>query len=337
MGSPRGARARTGTSIMGCAQGKASETKLVVDEARHNDRRMEFNEEAGRPPERRQRMRRSSFMGEQLMQTIEAQSKKPTGRTVALGEFERVRLFARGMYGRLTLVRHHGETYALKVMNKGQLLHRNQLEHVMSERAILKDYCNHPFLQRFLGAYQDTHEVYLLLDLLLGGDLWSVIHQPGKRGLPVEQAKFYGASVCAAFEFLHSNGVIYRDLKPENVLLDLHGYIRVCDMGFAKVIGQCVPGGSNCRGRGRPFSLPCMHLSAEEEAAPSLCLACTFLQPLDSSAHIPVRPVMGARTHIVALRRSLHPTFSMSPLTGSIALDMALRPTGGHSACSYSR
>ena len=107
---------------------------------------------------------------------------------------------------------------------------------IRDRRWVLQHCCDHPFLQRLLGAYEDAREVYLLTEALLGGDLFDHI----TRGLTFDVAQFYAACVCAALEHLHARGVAYRDLKPENLLVDASGYLRVCDMGFAKDLG---PGG----------------------------------------------------------------------------------------------
>ena len=84
--------------------------------------------------------------------------------------------------------------------------------------------------------FQDATHLYLLTELLQGGELHSLLaRQPGKR-LPQEQAVFYGAIVAAALEHLHERHYVYRDIKPENLLVDARGYLRLVDLGFAKEV-----------------------------------------------------------------------------------------------------
>jgi serine/threonine protein kinase len=123
--------------------------------------------------------------------------------------------------------------YALKAMRKRQLIALKQVEHVMNEKALL-GLCNHPFLINLAGSFEDSIELYMLLELALGGELFSLLRDMGRFDEPT--TRFYGACVMSAFVHLHDHGIVYRDLKPENLLLDAQGYIKMCDFGFAKII-----------------------------------------------------------------------------------------------------
>ena len=142
-----------------------------------------------------------------------------------------------GTFGRVKLVVHTptDTPYALKCMRKGQIIALKQVEHVMNEKKILA-MCDHPFLLRLAGAYQDSDEIYMLLELALGGELFTILRERVMFDEPV--ARFYAANVCAAFEYLHDRKIVYRDLKPENLLLDSDGYLKVVDFGFAKIISE---------------------------------------------------------------------------------------------------
>ena len=77
------------------------------------------------------------------------------------------------------------------------------------------------------------------MEVVTGGELFARIHPKSRRaqhGLPAAHAKFYAANVAVALSYLHSLDILYRDLKPENVLIDANGYAKLCDMGFAKVV-----------------------------------------------------------------------------------------------------
>ena len=142
-----------------------------------------------------------------------------------------------GTFGRVKLVVHKptDTPYALKCMRKGQIIALKQVEHVMNEKKILA-MCDHPFLLQLAAAYQDADELYMLLELALGGELFTILRERQKFDEPT--SRFYGANVAAAFEYLHERKIVYRDLKPENLLLDGKGYLKVVDFGFAKRVEE---------------------------------------------------------------------------------------------------
>mgnify|MGYP001179919512 CR=1 FL=1 len=141
-----------------------------------------------------------------------------------------------GTFGRVKLVLHTIDSdrpYALKCMRKGQVIALKQVEHVMNEKKLLEA-CDHPFLLRLAATFQDDNELYMLLELALGGELFSVLRENNKFAEP--QGCFYAACVQSAFAYMHDKSIVYRDLKPENLLFDSEGYLKVVDFGFAKQI-----------------------------------------------------------------------------------------------------
>lgn len=141
-----------------------------------------------------------------------------------------------GSFGRVFLVRvlSSGAHYALKVMDKAMIRHKHQESHVRDERRILSEMRDCPWVVRLIRTYEDTYNVYLLMEFLPGGELFSVLQR--LRYLTVEQAIFYASEILCAIGALHKKGIVYRDLKPENILLDGAGHIKLVDMGFAKRI-----------------------------------------------------------------------------------------------------
>ena len=101
------------------------------------------------------------------------------------------------------------------------------------EREILM-MLDHPFILKLVCAFQDDYDVYFLLELLIGGELFSHLRRAGRFDEP--SAKFYAAGVVLAFEHMHAKKVAYRDLKPENLVLDNRGYVKLVDLGLAKVV-----------------------------------------------------------------------------------------------------
>jgi len=155
--------------------------------------------------------------------------------SIKLSELKMMSILGVGTFGRVKLVLHEATNtpYALKCMRKGQIIALKQVEHVMNEKNILA-MCTHPFLLTMAASYQDADELYMLLELALGGELFSILRDKVKFDEPT--SRFYTANVCAAFEYLHDRKIVYRDLKPENLLLDSDGYLKVVDFGFAKIL-----------------------------------------------------------------------------------------------------
>ncbi|KAK9332771.1 kinase-like domain-containing protein [Lipomyces doorenjongii] len=153
----------------------------------------------------------------------------------SITDFEIKRTLGTGSFGRVHLVRskYNRLYYAIKVLKKAQVVHMKQVEHTNDERRMLK-LVDHPFLIRIWGTFQDSHSLFMVMDYIEGGELFSLLRRSQRFPNPV--AKFYAAQVTLALEYLHSHNIIYRDLKPENILLDRKGHIRITDFGFAKEV-----------------------------------------------------------------------------------------------------
>ncbi|TVY42025.1 cAMP-dependent protein kinase type+2 [Lachnellula occidentalis] len=151
----------------------------------------------------------------------------------SLGDFDILRTLGTGSFGRVHLVqsKHNQRFYAVKVLKKAQVVKMKQVEHTNDERRMLQE-VKHPFLITLWGTFQDSKNLYMVMDFVEGGELFSLLRKSQRFPNPV--AKFYAAEVTLALEYLHSKQIIYRDLKPENLLLDRHGHLKITDFGFAK-------------------------------------------------------------------------------------------------------
>ncbi|TRY76555.1 hypothetical protein TCAL_06324 [Tigriopus californicus] len=150
-------------------------------------------------------------------------------------QFELLRVLGQGSFGKVFLVRKNcgkdkGTLYAMKVLKKATLKVRDRVRTKM-ERNILAD-VEHPFIVKLHYAFQTEGKLYLILDFLRGGDLFTRLSK--EVMFTEEDVKFYLAELALALEHLHCLGIIYRDLKPENLLLDDDGHIAVTDFGLSK-------------------------------------------------------------------------------------------------------
>ncbi|KAK0938917.1 cAMP-dependent protein kinase catalytic subunit [Friedmanniomyces endolithicus] len=152
-----------------------------------------------------------------------------------LTDFQISRTLGTGSFGRVHLVqsKHNQRFYAVKVLKKQQVVKMKQVEHTNDERRMLQR-CRHPFLITLWGTWQDSKNLYMVMDFIEGGELFSLLRKSQRFPNPV--AKFYAAEVTLAIDYLHSMNIIYRDLKPENLLLDRHGHVKITDFGFAKEV-----------------------------------------------------------------------------------------------------
>jgi serine/threonine protein kinase len=124
-----------------------------------------------------------------------------------------------------------GRVFAMKVLNKKTIIERNEVEHTKSEKAILMR-LSHPFLVQLHFSFQTPDKLYFIMDYVNGGELF--FHLQKDRRFSVDRVRFYGAEIAAGIDHLHSQGVIYRDLKPENLLLSAEGHIIMTDFGLSK-------------------------------------------------------------------------------------------------------
>jgi len=147
------------------------------------------------------------------------------------------RILGMGAFGRVWLcsTREGDVPYALKTINKRQLIEANQVKGVIREKQIMS--CiDHHFILGLVGGFQDDRNLYLLLPLFQGGELFNVIHTDKRDGVSNEASIFYGACILEALGYLHARNIVYRDMKPENALIDDKGYCIMIDLGFAKIV-----------------------------------------------------------------------------------------------------
>lgn len=145
------------------------------------------------------------------------------------------RTLGTGSFGRVHLARskHNMRYYAIKVLAKEKVYRMKQVEHTNSERAMLAR-VQHPFIVNLWGTFQDSTNLYMIMDFVPGGELFTLLRKSQRFPNPV--AKFYAAEVALALDYLHTQEIIYRDLKPENLLIAADGHVKITDFGFAKLV-----------------------------------------------------------------------------------------------------
>jgi RAC serine/threonine-protein kinase len=150
-----------------------------------------------------------------------------------LDSFKIIKVIGKGSFGKVFLVRENvtSEMFALKVLRKDNIIKRNQVEHTKTERNVL-GYVKHPFIVGLNMAFQTRDKLYFVLDYCAGGELFFHLGKLGK--FPEPRAKFYASEITLAIDHVHKLDIIYRDLKPENVLLDARGHVRLTDFGLSK-------------------------------------------------------------------------------------------------------
>eukprot|EP01064_Diplonema_japonicum_P028169 TRINITY_DN4263_c2_g1_i1.p1 TRINITY_DN4263_c2_g1~~TRINITY_DN4263_c2_g1_i1.p1 ORF type:complete len:435 (+),score=87.86 TRINITY_DN4263_c2_g1_i1:97-1401(+) len=152
---------------------------------------------------------------------------------VGLDDFEPLCVVGKGSFGKVMQVKKKdtGEIFAMKAMNKEVILRENLVEHTKAEKNILGR-INHPYIVKLHFAFQTSDKLYLILDFLSGGEVF--FHLSQKEKFPEEWARHYTAQIGLAIGYIHSLDIIYRDLKPENCVLDKEGNCCITDFGLAK-------------------------------------------------------------------------------------------------------
>ena len=187
----------------------------------------------------------------------EARKRRPTN-PASKEDFAMMKVLGIGTFGKVFLVQHkkNGRHFAMKVIKKELVYRTCQDEGVkgksinpiriftilnylfllvlLAERDILTMF-DHPFIMKLEYAFQDQLNVYMVMELVIGGELFYHLHTQTRKGFEQERAKFYAAQIVLALDHMHKQGVVYRDLKPENILIDSEGYLRITDFGLSKV------------------------------------------------------------------------------------------------------
>ncbi|CAB3381005.1 Hypothetical predicted protein [Cloeon dipterum] len=170
---------------------------------------------------------------ERVKEEFEEKWKKNPTNTAALDDFDRIKTLGTGSFGRVMLVQHRAskEYYAMKILDKQKVVKLKQVEHTLNEKRILQA-ISFPFLVSLRFHFKDNSNLYMVLEYIPGGEMFSHLRKVGR--FSETQSRFYAAQIVLAFQYLHFLDLIYRDLKPENLLIDSQGYLKVTDFGFAK-------------------------------------------------------------------------------------------------------
>ena len=163
-------------------------------------------------------------------------SKKSGTREMRLNDFDLDRTIASGSYGRVMaayLKRDRSQRYAIKMLKKEDIVRMKQVEHTLNEKRILSS-IKFPFIVQLAYSFKDNSNLYMVLEYVSGGEMFTHLRKTGRYTEDI--ACFYASQIVLTFEYLHYLNIIYRDLKPENVLYDSNGYIKLADFGFGKIV-----------------------------------------------------------------------------------------------------
>uniref|UniRef100_A0A9J8DGZ0 non-specific serine/threonine protein kinase n=1 Tax=Cyprinus carpio carpio TaxID=630221 RepID=A0A9J8DGZ0_CYPCA len=149
-------------------------------------------------------------------------------------DFQTIKLISNGAYGAVYLVRHQEtrQRFAMKKINKQNLLLRNQIQQAFVERDILT-FAENPFVVSMFCSFETRRHLCMVMEYVEGGDCATLLKNIG--ALPVEMAQMYFAETVLALEYIHNYGIVHRDLKPDNLLITSMGHIKLTDFGLSKM------------------------------------------------------------------------------------------------------
>ena len=165
-----------------------------------------------------------------------------TKKSLQLEDVEMIKTIGTGTFARVYLCRPkasvnraNSEYYALKILAMHDIIRLKQVEHVKNEKTILNE-IRHPFIVELMWYHKDKSLLYMLFPYICGGELFSYLRSAGRFNS--HTSMFYSSEIVSALDYLHSLSIVYRDLKPENLLIDRDGHIKITDFGFAKKVSD---------------------------------------------------------------------------------------------------
>ncbi|XP_047442439.1 microtubule-associated serine/threonine-protein kinase 2 isoform X4 [Mugil cephalus] len=166
--------------------------------------------------------------------TVPAAPPQPKTKAPREEDFENIKLISNGAYGAVFLVRHKEtrQRFAMKKINKQNLILRNQIQQAFVERDILT-FAENPFVVSMFCSFETRRHLCMVMEYVEGGDCATLLKNIG--ALPVDMARMYFAETVLALEYLHNYGIVHRDLKPDNLLITSMGHIKLTDFGLSKI------------------------------------------------------------------------------------------------------
>ncbi|CAI4224907.1 unnamed protein product [Auanema sp. JU1783] len=167
------------------------------------------------------------------LRLVDEPPKPTTHVNVSMKDLTTIVTIGTGTFGRVELARHqdNGQHFALKVLNMHKVVQTRQVQHVHSEKEVLNK-LQHPFIVQLFSTDKDEKNLYMIMEFVPGGELFSYLR--ASRVFSNSMSRFYAAEIVSALDYIHSKNIVYRDLKPENLMLTKEGHIKMADFGFAK-------------------------------------------------------------------------------------------------------
>lgn len=183
-------------------------------------------------------------------------------------DFEPLKVIGRGAFGEVRLVQKKdtGHVYAMKILRKADMLEKEQVAHVRAERDVLVE-ADHQWVVKMYYSFQDPINLYLIMEFLPGGDMMTLLMK--KDTLSEECTQFYVAETALAIDSIHKLGFIHRDIKPDNLLLDARGHIKLSDFGL-------------CTGMKKSHRTEFYRDLSQAKPSDFISRACTASNPMDS-------------------------------------------------------
>ncbi|KAG7740772.1 hypothetical protein KL923_001413 [Ogataea haglerorum] len=202
--------------------------KTAIEHAiERNQRRVSFEQKLGTESSGERRNRELQLFGRNESQFLRLRRTRLT-----LEDFHTVKVIGKGAFGEVRLVqkRDTGKIYAMKTLLKSEMYKKEQLAHVKAERDVLAD-ANSPWVVSLYYSFQDSLYLYLIMEFLPGGDLMTMLIK--WQIFTEDVTRFYIAECVLAIEAIHKLGFIHRDIKPDNILIDMRGHIKLSDFGLS--------------------------------------------------------------------------------------------------------